>query len=207
MKNKLKHQQGVVIIIALVMLVVMTAVGVTLMSGATLQERMAGSNRQLSLARLNAEAALRQAEIVLDNMAITSTPNMTPHEIIATNFNPTGDGRYVDIDIDLRSPNTNAVINSDVLTVDLSVESSWTSTNSVAAATTATSSTLPRYTIEYIGQLRLGVNDSSELDVSIEKKEQFTEVPHVFRVTAIGYGADDNLTAVLQSIYSTAANL
>ncbi len=195
-----KFQRGVVLVVALVMLLVMTAVGVTLMSGATLQERMASNNRQLSLARMNAEAALRQAEIVLDNMNITTTANTNPRDVIAANFNAAGDGRYIAIaesgyDLDL-----------DELVSDLSEATNWTTTNSVAAASTATSSTLPRYTIEYIGRLSLGTNDSAGVDRSVEKLYQQSTEPYVFRITAIGYGSNDDITAVLQSTYSTIAN-
>lgn len=191
MVTKLKCQQGVVIIIALIMLVVMTGVGVTLMSGATLQERMAGSSRQLSIARINAEAALRQAEVVMDNL------NIQTKEDIALAFVGASDGRYIAIsdlgDID----------DADDLSIDLSDPVSWTSSNSVAAAATATSSTLPRYTIEYIGELRItgGSGDINKNDDAADKPKAY---PFMFRITAIGYGADDNLTAILQSTYSTA---
>ncbi|MGH1440960.1 MAG: pilus assembly PilX family protein [Cellvibrionaceae bacterium] len=192
MVTKRKYQQGVVIIIALVMLLVMTAVGVTLMSGATLQERMAGSSRQLSIARINAEAALRQAETVMDNM------NIRTREDVSLQFDGPGDGRYVGVrDLGERS-------GFDELDIDLSEPESWTSTNSVAAAATATSATLPRYAIEYIG--RLSIRGSSQgIDISKGAPDKPNTDPFVFRITAIGYGADDNLTAVLQSIYSTAS--
>ncbi len=195
-----KFQRGVVLVVALVMLLVMTAVGVTLMSGATLQERMASNNRQLSLARMNAEAALRQAEIVLDNMNITTTANTNPRDVIATNFNPANDGRYVAVS------ESGYADDIDELVSDLSEAINWTTTNSVAAASTATSSTLPRYTIEYIGRLDHGNSDSARFDISVEKKDQQSTKPYVFRITAIGYGLNDDITAVLQSIYSTRAN-
>ena len=199
MKNKIQCQRGVVLVVALIMLLAMTMVGVTLMSGATLQERMAGNSLQLSLARMNAEAALRQAEIALDNMNITSTDGVTPRDVIANNFNGNGDGRYIAI------VEPNYVADFDELTADLSESSNWTAGNSIAAVTTVSGSSTPRYTIEYIGRIT-HANVGEGIDISVEKIYQDNKVPFAFRITAIGYGANDNIYAVLQSVYSTASN-
>lgn len=201
MRIKSRYQQGVVLVVALIMLLVMTAVGVTLMSGATLQERMAASNKQLSLARTNAEAALRQAELALDAMNITSTANTRPRDVIAANFDAQA-GKYIAV----VEPNYTTGFNP--LTADLSESSSWTSGesgNSTAAITTVSGSLAPRYTIEYLGRLK-HADVGSGIDISIEKVTQEDKIPFVFRITAIGYGANDNIYAVLQSIYSTGSN-
>lgn len=198
-----KSQQGIILIVVLIMLLVMTSVGVTLMSGATLQESMSSSSRQFSLAQANAEAALRRAEqeITTD---IVMAPTPTIQDAIANFFNnDTTGSRYVDSDVAITVLDVD--INANKLNNDLSYASGWTTSNSVAAAVTSTSTTLPRYVIEYIGQTNFGEIDSS-VDVSIEKKLKLGAFPHFFRITAIGYGADDDIVSVLQSVFSTGSN-
>ena len=60
--NSKQKQQGATLIIALVILLVMTAVGIATMRSSNLQQQMSSNNRQQSLARHAAEFALRDAE-------------------------------------------------------------------------------------------------------------------------------------------------
>lgn len=57
-----RPQQGAVLIIALIMLLAMTLIGVTGLSSTTMQERMAGNLREVNIAFQAAEAALREGE-------------------------------------------------------------------------------------------------------------------------------------------------
>ncbi len=57
------RQQGMVLVICLIMLVLLTLSGIAAMQGGTLQERMAGNSRDAEQAFLAAEAALRNGEI------------------------------------------------------------------------------------------------------------------------------------------------
>jgi type IV pilus assembly protein PilX len=57
-----KAQQGAVLVIALIMLLAMTLIGVTGLSSTTMQERMAGNLREINIAFQAAEAALREGE-------------------------------------------------------------------------------------------------------------------------------------------------
>lgn len=63
-------QQGMVLIISLLFLLIMTVAGLAAMQGSTLQEKMAGNNRDQQLAFLAAEAALRDAEHYLQGTNI-----------------------------------------------------------------------------------------------------------------------------------------
>lgn len=58
----LKAQQGAVLVIALIMLLAMTLIGVTGLSSTTMQERMAGNMREVNIAFQAAEATLREGE-------------------------------------------------------------------------------------------------------------------------------------------------
>lgn len=61
-----KRQQGAVLIVALIMLLVMTLIGVTGLSSTTMEERMAGNMREVNTAFQAAEAALREGETFLE---------------------------------------------------------------------------------------------------------------------------------------------
>jgi type IV pilus assembly protein PilX len=56
------HQRGAVLVVALLMLLVMTVLGVTAMQMSRSEERMAGNSRDINLAFQGAEAGLRDGE-------------------------------------------------------------------------------------------------------------------------------------------------
>ncbi len=200
-KRAYRRQQGVILVVSLIMLLALTVIGVTLSTGSLLQERMASNSRQSSLARQNAESGLREAEARLEALFGT-VGNVGP--AIATAFNPAGDELRVAVktsgfDLELLP---NAFVVTDA--------SSWTTTPAFSQAATAAAKisaagrtqTPPRYMIEYIGLLPLN-QPALNIDVSVEVSEDIPQIPHAFRVTAIGYGQNDRIYSVLQSIYST----
>ena len=63
---KMHHERGAALIIALVLLLLMTVLGVTGLRTTTLQERMAGNARDSNLAFQSAEASLRAGEQLLE---------------------------------------------------------------------------------------------------------------------------------------------
>ncbi|MFZ5594350.1 MAG: pilus assembly PilX family protein [Pseudomonadota bacterium] len=70
-------QHGSVLIVSLMILLVLTLIGVTAMGVSTLEEKMAGNSRDQALAFQAAEAALRDAETVLNGIATTAAFNNT----------------------------------------------------------------------------------------------------------------------------------
>jgi type IV pilus assembly protein PilX len=66
---KQRHERGASLIVALIFLVVMAMLSVSLASVTTLEERMASNTRDRNLALQAAEAALRDAEVRLENAA------------------------------------------------------------------------------------------------------------------------------------------
>lgn len=200
-KYVLRRQQGVILIVSLIMLLAMTLIGVALSTGSVLQERMASNTRQSSLARQNAESALREAEARLESL-FGSVGNVGP--AIAGQFNTTGDELRVAVNssgFDLE-PLLNTFVVTDA--------SSWTTTPAFSAAATAAAKisaagrtqTPPRYMVEYIGLLPLN-QPALNIDVSVEVSEDVPQIPHAFRITAIGYGQNERIFSVLQSVYST----
>jgi type IV pilus assembly protein PilX len=61
-----RRERGAALIVALILLLLMTVLGVTAMRTTTLQERMAGNARDSNLAFQSAEAALRGGEQLLE---------------------------------------------------------------------------------------------------------------------------------------------
>jgi type IV pilus assembly protein PilX len=200
-KRAYRRQQGVILIVSLIMLLALTAIGVTLSSGSLLQERMAGNNRQASLARLNAESALREAESRLDGL-FAAAGNVLP--IIEAQFNTVGDELRVAV-------NSSGLVFDDLpAAFDVTDPSDWTGTAAFSQVATAASKissggrdqTAPRYMVEYIGLMPLN-QPPADIDMSAEAAEDIPQVPHAFRITAIGYGQNNRIYSVLQSIYST----
>ncbi|MCO6062603.1 PilX N-terminal domain-containing pilus assembly protein, partial [Pseudomonas sp. MOB-449] len=58
----MQKQKGAVLLVCLIALLALTVLGVTAMSGSTLQERMAGGARDYNVAFQAAESALRVGE-------------------------------------------------------------------------------------------------------------------------------------------------
>lgn len=60
--NARTRQRGAALVVALIMLLVMTVLGITAMQVTRMEERMAGNSRDVNLAFQGAEAGLRDAE-------------------------------------------------------------------------------------------------------------------------------------------------
>lgn len=69
----IKNQRGAILIIAMIMLLLLTIIGLSSMRGTSLQESMAGNMRDSSLALQAAEAALRKGEGVVSEKFINNT--------------------------------------------------------------------------------------------------------------------------------------
>lgn len=85
--NLAGKQQGVVLIVSLMLLVVITLLGISGMRNTTLDERMAGNMRDLQLAFYSAESALREAE---QQIKVISLPPLTIPMAITKQTPPCG---------------------------------------------------------------------------------------------------------------------
>ena len=74
-----RRQNGAVLIVSLLFLVVLTILGITAMTGTTLEHRMAGNTRDYAVAMQAAEAALRDAR-----RDVNPRPNETGRSIAPT---------------------------------------------------------------------------------------------------------------------------
>lgn len=80
-----QKQQGAVLIVALIMLLLLTIIGLSSMRGTVLQENMAGNMRDSNLALQASEAALRKGEqVVIDKFLDGSLKTLDAAPLSAT---------------------------------------------------------------------------------------------------------------------------
>ena len=187
-----RRQEGAILVIALLFLVLLTIIGVSSISGVTLEEKMASNLREQNVAFQAAESALRDAEIDLES-GIGGTGNRDPMTV-AANFAS-----------DCTTAFTNGVCRQPAAppgtwqTEIVTVSSwNWTDTNKTVAYGRFTGATAltgvfrqPRYVIEYLQEK----DDSST-----------TPITRYFRISARGWGADQNSSVTLQTVYRQPMN-
>jgi type IV pilus assembly protein PilX len=128
-------QQGVVLIVSLILLLLMTLIGTTGMQMTSMEEKMAGNMRDRNLAFQAAESALAAGELYLANVATFPSP-----------FCSKANGRFLPLDKDCNS----ATNETDPVWVSID----WDNTDSVAfAGVLSNISASPRYIIEDMGCL------------------------------------------------------
>lgn len=175
MKTGMHKQQGMVLIVALIMLMAMTLIGVSSMTTSSLEERMAANTRDRHIAFQAAEATLREGE----------------RHVQGNSMNPAT----------FTTACTNGLCDCDPLNFTSGpCPEYWTDTSlnvwntgNYRTYTNAFSGTnqAGRYIIEFVGNVC--PTDSSCTPTPAD--------PQMFRVTAIGYGQTPNSKVMLQSTY------
>jgi len=168
--------------------------GITTMSGATLQERMSGNNRQQIVARINAEGALRAGQAFLDGLGgVDGIVRASDFEGL---FLIPNDELYMGLSItDIVAP--------DPLGFNVTDPVLWAAgTNSlIAGPAMNNAANPPRYIIEYIG---LYVEGSEAITTQGEGGTGASnQKPFIFRIIGIGWGQNQNVFSVLQATYIT----
>lgn len=204
-----RRQQGAILVIALLFLVLLTLIGVSSISGVTLEEKMAGNLREQNIAFQAAESALRDAEIDLETgIGGTCTPGVS----VALNV-PLSEGCLGSRDsltIGSFATNCSAAFTNGVCRqpnppaagwqTEIVTASAWdwaSATKTAAYGTYTGAAALvgvfrqPRYVIEYL-----------------QEKDDGTTTPatRYFRISARGWGANANSTVTLQTIYRMQMN-
>jgi type IV pilus assembly protein PilX len=184
-----QRQRGAILVVVLMFLVLLTIISVSSISGVTLEEKMAGNLREQNTAFQAAESALRDAEIDLET-GINGVPHRDPMTI-AAHFPaaPGCGGAFID----------GACRNADHM-VQIVTASGWdwtSATKTVAYARYTGADPLmgvfrqPRYVIEYLPQM----DDATT-----------TPATRHFRVSARGWGANQNSVVTLQTVYRMPMN-
>ena len=179
-QKHLEKQQGAVLIVSLLLLLVTTMLGITSMSTAVMEEKMVSNDRQKQLAFQAAESGLRFAETWL-------TANITGITSFINTFNAVTNPSELYWDIQPDNDIVEKPVNFDIYNPGL-----WTNGNS--AQTTQTlygSQPSPRYIIEFMGR-------DSQPEVN---EEDSSAGRFAFRITSMGTGTDQTTTQVLQSTF------
>ena len=168
---------GVALFISLVLLLVLTILGVSVVQTTSLEIRMARNEHDSLLAFQAAESALRDAEVVLE--ATTST----------FAYNDTGVGGLWD-QPDLNDANRweNAAI--------------WADGRSIVAPTgvaAVAGQAQPRFIIEHIASVQRDEN-AYQQDNEYNAAGAADSV-EVFRITSLGFGGSPNSRVMLQTTY------
>ncbi len=181
-----------ILVVAMVILLIMSILGVATLTSSTLQERMTGNSRQRTLSQFAAEASIKTAEQFL-------TANVTGNIDLAmfnglnglySNYALISDGVFV-------NPSS-AVI------ADVADDSAWAAGNSIAVNTLSNNvvGQSPRYIIEYIGR-----DNPGNKTLFVPGDNSVQTYPHVFLITGMGWSRDSNIYSVLQSTYRTGAGV
>lgn len=182
-------QRGAVLIVALVMLLVLTLIGVSGMGSVTLEEKMVSNMQNANKSFQGAEAALNECEsflrdsatVVLDQTSKTTDIEdlrLKTHRVIAVNTFPAGwweDESFWE---------------------DYANESAIASIAKTAANPDGVVSE-PRCFTEYIGN----GTSSMDSDSSLYPGANSPDAKLVYRVTAFSYGADNRSQTVVESLF------
>lgn len=170
-------QQGVALIMSLVMLLILTILGVSSVQTTSMEERMSRNQRDNNMAFQAAESAIREAESYMG-----TNSSLLPFQ------NSNSAGRY---DV----PDNGAV---DLSTFDWATASN----NSRGFATIETSITgvadQPKYIIEWIKTV---ISDEDRLNLDNIGQDTGSGRTQIFRVTAYGTGATDSAHVMIQTTY------
>jgi len=173
-----KPNQGVSLVIVLIFLAILSGLAITAIQSSTFSSRIAGNESDRTLAFQAAEAALRDAEYDINNViADGTTPCSTATPVCRADPIYRGNG------FDTTCPLGRCVPNS--VSPVWEVSSNWSSSSVTSVAygtyTGATAipvvSRQPRYMLEYFN-----INGYA-----------------VYRITAVGFGANDSTRAYLQT--------
>ena len=206
--STISRQQGAVLFVALVFLLLLTLLGLTASSTSILQERMTGGMRNSQLAMMGSESALRGGEV--DLWTAASRSSYTDGGLALPPCGHSGVQPCV-------YQRTNGI--ADLRTVKFRATKQWINASSDGAASysgvvsglsgadaTASLATQPRYLIEDLG-LDTGASGQGNMGGSIlsEPGAEGTPKVHLFRVTARSQGGTATLLRASESVFGAAS--
>jgi type IV pilus assembly protein PilX len=167
-------QQGVALIICLILLTIMSLVGMAGVRAITKEERMVAQTFDRSLAFQATESALREAEIWIEDAG-------RPSPAANANCVLMGSGTQIMICGSLATP-----------TVSRWLDSSFTGWTNASSVGTGSFSVTPQYFVEYLGgNFPCALNSVSN------------ETCKRYRISARAKASSDRASVVLQTIYAT----
>lgn len=169
-------QAGAALVITLVFLVAIMMVGLYTAYSARQEERFARAGRDNALAKEGAESALRYVEAQIASGTITYNGTFATYP--ATNSN----GRFV-------GTSTPMITQLSLSNVVKQADGYTTAIPATAWAAPYSAMQTPRYIVESFADLRSGTDLSGET------------VQRMYRITAWGFGLNNNVVSVLESVY------
>ena len=169
-----RDQQGVVLLVALILLIVMTLLGLTAMRSSSLEERMAAHSYDRSLSFQAAEAALRVGESVAEAHA-AAAPFVAP---------ATGCSNGI----------CSTPVASDTPRWEDSSFTGWQTVTSTDKVKSGAIEISPSYIVEYLG---------NTFPCRPEDPTSGTSDCKRYRVTAKADPGDGRAMVILQSVYAT----
>ncbi len=164
-------EQGAVLVVGLIMLLLLTVIGISSIRGTDLQERMAGNARDHNLAFQASEAAVRSAESYLSGASISAYSG--------------GAGYYQDL-----TGNTSPILWS---------ATDWNTKSVKLANNTLTGiSEQPKYAIEQLEVVISPGNYGSAVD---QQSVDSMAEREVYRITARGLGGTKDSEALIQTTF------
>lgn len=181
-----RQQDGVALVVALILLVIMTLLGLSSVRTVALEERMTSNTFDRSLAFQAAEAGLRAGEIAAQAQANAIPPNSGFVSL----------GVYVDAnDSCVASPCQNglcAVPDKDCPARWLDPSfGGWVNAGGLGLGSLATT---PQYVVEFLGD---------NFPCNIDDPTTGAQDCNRYRITARSHGGGDRALVILQSIYAT----
>ena len=177
--NTYQKQEGVALVVSLIILVSLTMLGMTAIQRTTTDLTIAGNQRETGLMFQSAEVGLVSAENYLDG--------------IVTNADFDGDDGMIEVD----------PTDTTYLSPDYFDDASWTVGNSTEAATSLVSAfgvkEEPRYMIEYLGDQ--SNNPLASINIGSYGAGNTGEVVSIYRSTARGTGLVGNTYRYVQSYF------
>lgn len=183
--SRIARQRGTVLLVALIMLLVMTLLGLNSMRGTSLEERMAGNWRDQIIAIQAAEAALREAETAI-----------SPGIALPTLWGfPCPEGQTCTV---FAFDDSDPITRNYLLSGDADDVAQWMDSATTYGGAIDGTADLPQYLVEHRGYVRdhLGTGFGSTQETGRD----------MFQVTARGIGQTDEAIRILQSIYAKRYN-
>lgn len=171
--SNIRAQQGMVLIVGLIMVLLMSIIALAAIRGSGFQESMAGNMRDRNLAFQAAEAGMREGEAVLN------LPVLPP-------FDGSQAGYYLAENL----PGSRTTGYWDTFAWNTSSDAATVAIPNVAAP--------PRFVIEEVSYTVMAGADGGAIDFESTLK---TEDAVLYRVTGLGFGGTPESTVILQSTF------
>ena len=186
----IQQQHGMVIILALVILLILSILGINSMSSSTLQERMSANTRDRHIAFQAAEVALRFAEREIEaGLDPPSSTSAAQANSFSTNCTNGLCNCYISTASCFSNSATGNYWNDGAATLDVWKTNGRHRTYSGVLSEVSTN---PIYIIEFLAYVAV----SSSSTVAPGPGD-----PEFYRVTALGFGQSSNSRVMLQSTY------